>query len=262
MASLIEGIYFGSLKAASQRAMDSGIARVISIQRKNAKNALDCPSATVLLLMVDDTNTADLISYFPEAINFIDEGLSTSGERSVLVHCHAGLSRSPTIVIAYLMKARKCSFEIALSRVKKVSSRLVNPNPNFRRQLRIWEEMCWSLDASNHKLRVVLLNSYCAAGPKENLQMFFERRKVIEENYCDSDKCFCSKCGKVLFSKLHIVDDSKKKVTFIEPQDPAVMQDGCKCSAQILHKAKYRGKLSLLKVCKSAYCSGIDLLAE
>lgn len=51
---------------------------------------------------------------FDEAISFIHNNLKTT---NVLVHCFAGVSRSSSVVIAYLMKYHKISLYDALSLV-------------------------------------------------------------------------------------------------------------------------------------------------
>ena len=57
---------------------------------------------------------------------------------SVFVHCGAGVSRSATMVIAYLMKRDKLTFAEAMTRVENVRY-CICPNPTFQNYLR-WRE--------------------------------------------------------------------------------------------------------------------------
>jgi len=50
----------------------------------------------------------------------------------VLVHCYAGVSRSATCTIAYLMQEREMSFEDAFSFVSKQRP-VIFPNMGFQR---------------------------------------------------------------------------------------------------------------------------------
>ncbi|CAD8086968.1 unnamed protein product [Paramecium primaurelia] len=61
----------------------------------------------------------------------IEEGMKIG---SVLVHCMAGISRSATCVIAYLMYQNKWVFEKTLKFVKSKRP-CVNPNEGFKKQL-------------------------------------------------------------------------------------------------------------------------------
>ena len=47
------------------------------------------------IIHVDDTSSEDLLAHFQECIDFIKDGLRQRGK--VLVHCIAGVSRSPTV---------------------------------------------------------------------------------------------------------------------------------------------------------------------
>lgn len=58
--------------------------------------------------------------------------------RRVYVHCNAGISRSPTIIIAYVMRHLKVYFDDAFKLVKE--KRLsINPNAGFVAQLKEYE---------------------------------------------------------------------------------------------------------------------------
>lgn len=69
---------------------------------------------------------------------FVENVRSSGGK--VLVHCLAGISRSPTICIAYLMYSHNLSLDQAYDLVKQRRS-LISPNLNFMRQLFEYEQI-------------------------------------------------------------------------------------------------------------------------
>ncbi|KAJ8275998.1 hypothetical protein COCON_G00077500 [Conger conger] len=83
-------------------------------------------------LPATDNSRQNLRQYFEEVFEFIEEAHQTG--RGVLVHCQAGVSRSATIVIAYLMKHTLMTM---MDAYKYVRSRrpVVSPNLNFMGQL-------------------------------------------------------------------------------------------------------------------------------
>ena len=95
-----------------------------------------------------DTSTQDLVKDFARICNFMDNILQGSGETgNILVHCTMGISRSTTIVVAYLMRKHRQSRDDALAAVKK--SRKVKPNPNFMEQLAVWAETDYEIWADS-----------------------------------------------------------------------------------------------------------------
>ena len=70
-----------------------------------------------LKLDIKDLADFDIKKYFNEAHNFINKAKFNS--KNILIHCFAGLSRSPTIVISYLMKELKYSYINAYNFVKE-----------------------------------------------------------------------------------------------------------------------------------------------
>lgn len=62
---------------------------------------------TYKVISVNDTSNSSLLRHFPAAISFIKEGMSRGG---VLVHCFAGVSRSSSCVIAFLMQDKGLTF--------------------------------------------------------------------------------------------------------------------------------------------------------
>lgn len=64
---------------------------------------------------VFDNKGEDLLGHLDTAFRFIEEGKHYGG---VLVHCHKGVSRSASIVLAYLMKYNEMTLDEALSYVQ------------------------------------------------------------------------------------------------------------------------------------------------
>lgn len=86
-------------------------------------------------LPLEDSLTENISRVFDEAVLFIDGALPKEkpGEGKVYVHCREGISRSATIVIAYMMIRWKLDVDAALKTVLTV--RWIFPNSNFQRQL-------------------------------------------------------------------------------------------------------------------------------
>lgn len=57
----------------------------------------------------------------------------------ILVHCHAGISRSATVCLAYIMFTAKIGLEKAFEHVQSRRS-VISPNLNFMRQLKLFEK--------------------------------------------------------------------------------------------------------------------------
>ncbi|XP_077992339.1 dual specificity protein phosphatase 1-like [Glandiceps talaboti] len=91
---------------------------------------------TYKVVPVDDTSSANISQWFIDAIEFIDSVKVNNGR--VLVHCHAGISRSATICLAYLMRALHYRLDDAFEFVKRRRS-LISPNFNFMNQLMKFE---------------------------------------------------------------------------------------------------------------------------
>ncbi|KAJ3180849.1 hypothetical protein HDU85_003934 [Gaertneriomyces sp. JEL0708] len=68
---------------------------------------------------VEDSVAADMLGFLDEAVAFIHGALQEPNAR-VLVHCVAGVSRSPTVVLAYLMQHCGLSVEEALGRLREI----------------------------------------------------------------------------------------------------------------------------------------------
>ncbi|KAM9031195.1 dual specificity protein phosphatase 19 [Sarcophilus harrisii] len=88
----------------------------------------------ICILDLPDTN---IISYFPECFEFIEEAKLKDGV--VLVHCNAGVSRSAAIIIGFLMSTEKITFTSAFSLVKNARPAIC-PNSGFMEQLQAYQQ--------------------------------------------------------------------------------------------------------------------------
>ncbi|CAL1586741.1 unnamed protein product [Knipowitschia caucasica] len=88
-------------------------------------------------LPATDSNKQNLRQYFEEAFEFIEEAQQSG--TGLLIHCQAGVSRSATIVIAYLMKHTWMTMADAYKYVK-TRRPIISPNLNFMGQLLEFEE--------------------------------------------------------------------------------------------------------------------------
>jgi protein-tyrosine phosphatase len=70
-----------------------------------------------LHLPLQDRDDFNIRKYLDPCVDFIDEVIKNGGK--VYIHCFAGISRSSTVVIYYLMKHKKMRFEDAFEFVKK-----------------------------------------------------------------------------------------------------------------------------------------------
>ncbi|KAL4649215.1 dual specificity protein phosphatase 1 [Arapaima gigas] len=125
-------LYLGSAYHASRKDMldTLGISALINV-------SANCPNHfeghyEYKSIPVEDDHKADISSWFNEAIEFIDTVKNRGGR--VFVHCQAGISRSATICLAYLMHTNRVKLDEAFEFVKQRRS-IISPNFSFMGQL-------------------------------------------------------------------------------------------------------------------------------
>jgi protein-tyrosine phosphatase len=133
---ILPWLYLGSVAHASQRSRLKalGITALLNVSPQQPNHISE--DFLYKTIPVVDNQTSEISEWFPEAIEFIES--IRNGDGKVLVHCQAGVSRSATICIAYLMNHLRISMEQAFDYLKSRRS-VISPNINFMCQLLDYE---------------------------------------------------------------------------------------------------------------------------
>ncbi|XP_061490851.1 dual specificity protein phosphatase 13B-like [Rhineura floridana] len=132
-------LYLGDAWAARSKAIlqNLGITHILNAAdgpyniNTGARYYRDLPIEYYGVQAFDDTSF-DISIFFHDAANFIHKALKTGGGK-VFIHCAMGLSRSATLVLAYLMIHENLTLVEALKSVD--SHRGICPNTGFLIQL-------------------------------------------------------------------------------------------------------------------------------
>lgn len=129
-------LYLGNMRDASDLDVLErlGVRYVLNVTSKPPVYELK-PGIHYKQLEAADNSFQNLRQFFEEAFDFID--LARDNNSGVLVHCQAGISRSPTIAVAYLMKKYPAMAMSDAYRFVKTRRSIISPNLNFMGQL--WE---------------------------------------------------------------------------------------------------------------------------
>jgi len=137
-SEILPFLYIGSRRdAANTKLLQSlGITHIL-----NATH--DCPcfdeaSFKYHRIPVKDTWNQDLPSFFAPAFEFINLAKATENAKC-MVHCTAGISRSSTVTIAYVMQSKRISLHQAYTFVKTYRD-VIAPNLDFMGELMQFEK--------------------------------------------------------------------------------------------------------------------------
>ncbi|XP_034284959.1 dual specificity protein phosphatase 22 [Pantherophis guttatus] len=136
MNKILPGLFLGNYKDArdTEQLKQNNITHILSIH-DSARPMLE--GIKYLCIPAADSPSQNLARHFKESIAFIHE-CRLSGE-GCLVHCLAGVSRSATLVVAYIMTVTDFGWEDALS-IVRVSRSYASPNTGFQQQLENFEK--------------------------------------------------------------------------------------------------------------------------
>jgi hypothetical protein len=169
MRQIVPGLFLGNVEASYKRDLlqKNRINAIVSftdarwVWWNTTTREAGIPEHRHKWVQCADSSTQDLLAYMSDICDFIDQMASpalsslsslpvdhknaTNDEpcgapsEAILVHCDLGISRSPTIVVAYLMRKLRIQKVDVLNFVQ--SKQKVKPSPNLTRQLQVWEEV-------------------------------------------------------------------------------------------------------------------------
>ncbi|PRP85496.1 hypothetical protein PROFUN_06865 [Planoprotostelium fungivorum] len=135
---ILDGLWLGDVGAMQQhhQMKKERITHVLSIL-DGGTTTEDYPLKHEIIT-VPDVHTTDMYAHFQRTNDYIASARSQR-DGGVLVHCMAGISRSPTVILAYLMKELDLSLADA-NFLLKASRAQIYPNQGFINQLMKYEE--------------------------------------------------------------------------------------------------------------------------
>ncbi|KAJ8380303.1 hypothetical protein SKAU_G00010810 [Synaphobranchus kaupii] len=132
LGQITEHLYLSNGKAANNSSMVSGFKITCIINATENVTNIPIPAVEYVRVPVADSPSSQLGDHFDSVADKIHRVQEQQGR--VLVHCSAGVSRSATLCIAYLMKYRSMTLSDAHLWVRSRRP-IIRPNSGFWKQL-------------------------------------------------------------------------------------------------------------------------------
>lgn len=193
------------------------------------RHILELKGLTTKYIQLSDQPREDLLSHLDDTAAFIEKGIENG---TVLVHCYIGVSRSATVILAYMMKKYQIALAEAFIRVKKKRN-MIDPNPGFVTQLKLYQAMGFKVDKNHLKYKIYRLNIAADKVRKSKIlpHDFFDLIKPdpgVTQTQPEPNVYRCKKCRRIVASESNLIThhDRKEVITtksicrktyFIEP---------------------------------------------
>ncbi|XP_041563923.1 tyrosine-protein phosphatase YVH1 isoform X3 [Drosophila elegans] len=190
MGKVLPGLYVGNYRDSKDHAQLERfkISHIIAIH-DSPRRLL--PDKHYLCVMASDTPDQNLSQYFSVCNDFIHAARLREG--NVLIHCLAGMSRSVTVAVAYIMTATHLNWKEAL-KVVRAGRAVANPNTGFQNQLQEFEQ--FKLSEERRRLRerfpssaLEQLDRTKVVTALDNYQELLQNRDICEGNCSRGEKC-------------------------------------------------------------------------
>ncbi|XP_027623257.1 dual specificity protein phosphatase 12 isoform X3 [Tupaia chinensis] len=199
MLEVRPGLYLGGARAVAEleHLREAGITAVLTVDSEEPafKAGPGVEGLRRLFVPVLDTPETDLLSHLDRCVAFV--GQARAEGRAVLVHCHAGVSRSVAVVTAFLMKTDQLTFETAYENLQTVQPE-AKMNEGFQWQLKLYQAMGCEVDTSSAIYKQYRLQKVTEKYPElQNLpqELFAVDPTTISQGSKDEVLYKCRKCS-------------------------------------------------------------------
>lgn len=136
ISEVIPGLFLGNKQAAADRELlrGKGIVAVCAVGARQMFN----DDLVYHHVSIEDDGTESMLRHFPVACDFI---MAQRRRGSVFVHCKGGISRSPTMVIAFLVRCEGLPLTVAME-ICALARPAARPSEVFVKDLREFAEIC------------------------------------------------------------------------------------------------------------------------
>ncbi|KAM7356940.1 uncharacterized protein ACRADG_002502 isoform 1-T2 [Cochliomyia hominivorax] len=196
MNKVLPGLYVGNYRDSkdTQQLEKFQITHIVAIH-DSPRRLL--PDKHYLCVMAADTPDQNLSQYFSVCNDFIHAARLREG--NVLIHCLAGMSRSVTVAVAYIMTATNLNWKDAL-KVVRAGRAVANPNVGFQTQLQEFE--MYRLGEERRRLRerfpstaLEQLDRAKCLSALDNYEELLQNKDICEGNCVRGEKCPTGVCN-------------------------------------------------------------------
>uniref|UniRef100_UPI00398EC14F dual specificity protein phosphatase 12 isoform X2 n=1 Tax=Pristiophorus japonicus TaxID=55135 RepID=UPI00398EC14F len=234
------GLYIGTAGdvAKQQSLSDSGISHVLTVDSQEPPPLGDRRTKFVQAL---DEPCTDLLSLLDECVRFVQEAL-TAATAAVLVHCHAGVSRSAAVVTAFIMKTDGLTFEEAYSKLQAVKPD-VKINDEFVKQLKLYEVMGYEVNLTSADYKQYRLQKVTEKYPElQNLPRELFALDPMSLGKTNEAIYRCRKCRRSLFrgsSNLNHVPGTGPIAFAHKRVTQSLREDQTKCTSYFIEPVQW-----------------------
>ncbi|XP_036686059.1 dual specificity protein phosphatase 12 [Balaenoptera musculus] len=213
MLEVRPGLFLGGAAAVAEpdHLREAGITAVLTVdsEEPNFNTGAGVEGLRSLFVPALDKPETDLLSHLDRCVAFL--GQARAEGRAVLVHCHAGVSRSVAVMTAFMMKTDQLTFEKAYENLKTIKPE-AKMNEGFEWQLKLYQAMGCEVDTSSAVYKQYRLQKVTEKYPElQNLpqELFAVDPSAITQGLKDGVLYKCRKCRRSLFRSSSILDHNE-----------------------------------------------------